>query len=163
MDDAQRGPVWRDMDDTALLVHLGQALRAHEEPPPSVVALAKASFGLRRLDAELAALVADSFDELTGPRVRSVRAPRMVSFEAQGLTIDVELTPTGSGWRLVGQLDPPGPATIQLRDIADVSGVSADADRYGRFALDVAESGPIGLLCRRPGERPVVTTWVLVG
>jgi hypothetical protein len=163
VDEPQRGSVWRDMDDATLLMHLGQALRGHEQPPAHLVELAKAGFGLRRLDAELAALVADSLDDLTGPRVRSVRAPRMVSFEAPGLTLEVELTPAGAGWRVVGQIDPPGPATVRLRGTTGVSDVTADADRLGRFALDVAEAGPISLLCQRPGERPVVTTWVLLG
>lgn len=169
-DPQRRGPQWQELDDATLLSYLRQALRASEEPPPHVVQLAKASFGLRNLDAELATLVADSLDAATGPRVRSLRAPRMLSFEAPGLTVEVELTPTGSGWRLVGQLDPPGPARILLRGATaasaqtDPSGLGAvDADRLGRFALDLVEAGPVSLLCQRQGERPVVTTWLLIG
>jgi hypothetical protein len=179
VDEQRPEPIWRELDDATLLLHLRQALRAQEEPPARVVELAKASFGLRHLDAELARLVADSFDEVTGPRVRSVRAPRLVSFEAPGMTVEVELAPTGSGWRLVGQLDPPGPARIEVRAIRGLTGGPGstppdqaplagspgvtEADRLGRFALDVVEAGPVSLLCHRPDERPVVTTWVLLG
>lgn len=165
----RREPNWRELDDATLLIYLRQALRTTEGPPPQVIELAKASFGLRNIDAELATLVADSLDEATGPRVRSLRAPRMLSFEAPGLTVEIELTPTGAGWRLIGQLDPPGPARIRLRGViatspTGVPGVGeAEADRLGRFALDVGEAGPVSLLCQRQGERPVVTTWLLIG
>jgi hypothetical protein len=151
------------MDDEALLGYLRQALLGQRPPPSGVVALAKASFGLRRLDAELAALVADSLDDTTGPRVRTVGAPRIVSFESADLTVEVELAPTGTGWRLIGQLDPPEPARIELRRPTGVSPGSVDADRRGRFALDVAESGPVSLLCHRLDRPPVATTWVLLG
>lgn len=163
MDKSQREPLWRDLDDETLLGYLRQALLGQQPPPAGVIALAKASFGLRHLDAELAALVADSLDDVTGPRVRTVGAPRMVSFESADLTVEVELAPTGTGWRLIGQLDPPEPVRIELRRPTGVSPVSVNADRRGRFALDVAESGPISLLCHRLDRRPVVTTWVNLG
>jgi hypothetical protein len=163
VDGQRRKPVWRELDDATLLAYLRQALREHETPPPRVVELAKASFALHRLDAELAALVADSLDEVTGPRVRSVRAPQLVCFESGDLAVEVELVPGGAGWRLVGQLDPSGSARIELRRPDGSSGAAVDADRRGRFALDVSGPGPISLLCRRPGRPVVVTAWVLLG
>jgi hypothetical protein len=138
VDGQRRKPVWRELDDATLLAYLRQALREHETPPPRVVELAKASFALHRLDAELAALVADSLDE-------------------------VELVPGGAGGRRVGQLDPSGSARIELRRPDGSSGAAVDADRRGRFALDVSGPGPISLLCRRPGRPVVVTAWVLLG
>ena len=160
MDKPRREPDWRELDDATLLAHLRQALREHETPPPWVVELSKACFTLRRLDAELATLVSDSLDEATGPRVRAVRAARMVSFASGDLTMEVGLAPGSEGWRLIGQLDPPCPARIELRRPAGSPDAVVDADRLGRFALDVTEPGPVSLLCRRPGLPAVVTTWL---
>lgn len=170
MNEQRREPVWSELDDAALLQYLFQSLRHHEHPPRSLVELAKASFGLRHVDAELAALVADSLDEATGPRVRSVRAPRMVSFESRHLAIELEAAPTGSGWRIVGQLEPAGEARIDLlRSVAspaptvDADRSPVDADRLGRFAVTVTDPGPLSLLCHRPGCPDVATSWILLG
>ena len=161
MDQQRPGPVWGELDDATLLEYLRQALRHHEQPPAAAVELAKASFGLRRLDAELAALVADSLQATSGPRVRSLRAPRLLSFEAEGLAVEVEAVPAEPGWRIVGQLEPPGVAEVELRRVTGPS-VVADVDEYGRFALDVAGPGPISLFCRRDGLPDVATAWVLL-
>jgi hypothetical protein len=155
-------PVWNDVDDQALLGHLRRALRRHAEPPAAVVDLAKASFGLRRLDAELAALVADSFDTVAGPRVRSLRASRLVSFESAELAVELEASPDGPGWRIIGQLDPPGHARIELWQPNGPTGHAVDADPLGRFALDVPGPGPISLRCHRAGLSDVATAWVLL-
>jgi hypothetical protein len=128
-----------------------------------VTQLAKASFGLRRLDAELASLVDDSVDGVVCRQMRSAPVIRMVRFEASVLTIAVELAPTGSGWRLLGQLDPPWPATVELRRFIGGSVIVTEADRLGRFSLDVSEVGPACLLCRRINKQDVVTSWVLLG
>jgi hypothetical protein len=160
VDKPRREPDWRELDDATLLAHLRQALREHESPPPWVVELSKACFALRRLDAELATLVADSLDEATGPRVRAVHAPRMVSFASGDLTVEVGLAPGSEGWRLVGQLDPPDPARIELRRPTGSPGTVVDTDRRGRFTLDVTEPGPVSLLCHRQGRPAVVTTWL---
>lgn len=162
MDEQPTGPIWNQLDDATLLEFLRQAFGHHEQPPESVVALAKSSFGLRRLDAELATLNADSLTDAIGPRVRTGRTARIVSFESADLTLELESTPAGSGWRIVGQLEPPTPARIHLLHPGKPTESSVDADGRGRFALDVTGPGPLSLLCRRPGRPDVVTAWLLL-
>lgn len=163
MNEQQREPVWSELDDATLLQYLSQTLRHHEQPPRALVELAKAGFGLHRVDAELAALVADSLDGTASPRVRSTRTARMVSFESAHLAVELEAAPTGSGWRIIGQLDPAGEARIELRRAAASTGPVVDADRLGRFAVTVAEPGPLSLLCHRSGHPDVATSWILLG
>jgi len=166
MDDVGRGgfPHWQDLDDPALLALLGDALRSREEPPEAVVRLAKASFGLHDLDAELARLVADSLDEATRPRVRSAAAPRMLTFETAAVTLEVEVLATATGWRLVGQVSPPGTVDrVRLRRPDRPDDITTPTDDHGRFVVDTRSPGPAGLVCRRPGDRPVVTSWFLLG
>ena len=162
MDEQSRGQAWSQVDDATLLEYLRQSLRHHEQPPQSLVDLAKAGFGLRGLDTELAALVTDSLTDTTAPRVRSAPTARMVSFEATDLAIELEATPAGSGWRLVGQLEPAAPARIRLLRPGGSGESLVDADALGRFALDVAEPGPLSLLCRRPDRPDVATAWILL-
>lgn len=162
MDEQPPGPIWSRLDDATLLKYLRHALGHHKQPPESVVDLAKASFSLRRLDAEIAALSADSLADTTGPRVRAARTARIVSFECADLALDVESAPAGSGWRIVGQLEPPAPAQIHLLRPGKPVESIVEADVLGRFALDVAEPGPLSLLCQRSGRPDVVTAWILL-
>lgn len=168
-------PHWQDLDDDALLAHLRIALRAHEECPAQVVQVAKASFTLRDPDTALAALVADSLTAVAGPRTRSAGAPRLLTFRAEDLEIELELMPTPDGWRMIGLLSPAEPVRIQLRRPPaapaggrppEGSGRGADgvdADAYGRFALDAGAGGPVSLIIRRQRRRPLATSWVLLG
>lgn len=168
-------PHWQDLDDATLLAHLRTALRAHEECPAEVVQVAKASFILHDLDTALAALVADSLTAAAGPRTRSAAAPRLLTFRAEDLDIELELMPTPDGWRMIGQLSPAEPVRIQLRrppgnpaagrppEGSDPAADGVDADAYGRFALDAGAAGPVSLIIRRPRRRPLATSWVLLG
>nr|BFE73056.1 hypothetical protein GCM10020092_063570 [Actinoplanes digitatis] len=72
-------------DDGPLLARLGALLNEAEEPPADAMELARQSFTLRRLDAELAALVEDSHGPAASVRsvaVRgSAREPRQLTFQ----------------------------------------------------------------------------------
>lgn len=155
----------RDADDE-LFDRLAATLRNAEEPPEAVVELARASFGLRRLDAELAELVADSALDLTPTGVRGdVAASRLLTFEAGDAEIEVQVTATGeNAWQVIGQVVPPAAATVRLEpaDPARVA-LEAQADELGRFSLRAVGGGPWRLVCRRQGLPPVVSPWVLLG
>jgi hypothetical protein len=171
-------PHWQDLDDATLLAHLRIALQAHEECPTQVREMAKACFTLRDLDTALATLVDDSLT-VVGPRVRSTATPRLLSFRAEDLEIEVELMPTPDGWRLIGQLSPAESVRIQLRrppvnpatgriapqsSAPEIEGIEGgvDTDAYGRFALDADAGGPVSLIIRRPHGRSLATSWVLL-
>jgi hypothetical protein len=154
----------RDADDE-LFDRLAATLRGAEEPPPHVVELARASFGLHRLDAELAELVADSALEVTPAGVRGdLAAPRMLTFEAGDAEIELQVTSADDGSRqVIGQVVPPSRATLRFEPAEpSLAPVEVDADELGRFSLRVTGGGPWRLICRRQGLAPVVSPWVLL-
>ena len=63
-------------DDDELLARLAATLRGAQQPPADVAELARASFGLRDLDAQLAELVADSARRTSPAGVRQASVPR---------------------------------------------------------------------------------------
>src|SRR5690348_14843456 len=99
-------------DDDELLARLAATLRGVQEPPRDVAELARLSFGLRDLDAQLADLVADSaVDAPAG--VRSSGAPRLLTFAADEAELELQVTAAGTGWSLIGQLVPPGAGVVR--------------------------------------------------
>lgn len=151
-----------ELDDQELIARLAELLQDAETPSWSAE-LAKASYGLRAVDAELAALSSDS-GLTAGAGMRAAAAPRLAVFEATGLSVEIEIEPAArSGlWRLVGQLTPVGPARIGIRRQDDA--VSwADADDRGRFSADQLPGGPLSLRCERPGQPAAATEWIWIG
>jgi hypothetical protein len=160
VDDERTGRSRWDSDD-ALLAHLGELLRERDAPPADAVDLARQSFGLRTIDAELAALTADSgVEELVGVRsAGTATGPRLLTFEAADLAVEVEIDGSGRTRRLLGQLVPGGPAAIDVRGRSGRV-VRVAADERGRFTIDDLAPGPVSLVCRRGGRRPVATAWM---
>ncbi|HEU5110970.1 MAG TPA: hypothetical protein VFT95_20715, partial [Micromonosporaceae bacterium] len=89
MDEDQAGAEQSRPDsDDALMARLGALFRTHDGPPAAAVELARLSFGLRTIAAELAALTADSATDRPLESVRSAdveAAPRLLTFEAADL------------------------------------------------------------------------------
>jgi hypothetical protein len=144
----------------AELVEAGQL----EAVPVEAAAEVKAQFSLRTLDAELAELVYDSAtaqDALAGVRGGAATV-RLMTFESAGLTVEVEAQPTaGERWRLVGQLVPPGPGSVDVRYASGI--VSVEADEVGRFSVDGIPAGPLSLRCHVAGSGGAVATdWLLL-
>jgi hypothetical protein len=151
-----------ELDDQELIARLAELLEDAEAPPWSAE-LAKASYGLRAVDAELAALSSDS-GLTAGSGMRAAAAPRLAVFEATGLSVEIEIEPAArSGlWRLVGQLTPAGPARIGIRR-HDGAVSWTDADDRGRFSADQLPGGPLSLRCERPGQPAAATEWISIG
>jgi hypothetical protein len=161
-----------DLGDQELLQELA-TLRADTAPPPSVAALARQAFALRLLDAELAVLVFDSDDDIvasgTDRELLAVRraAPgneRRLVFESAGERLALELTLTKSGQRhrLEGHVLPTGAVTIEIRSGAAGTATPVDADLLGGFVVEGLEPGPIRVTCRREGEGPVSSEWLML-
>jgi hypothetical protein len=152
-------------DDESLADRLAQLFREVDAPPPAVVELARLSFGLRSLDAELATLTADS---LVDPLSSTVRAggpdsgPRLLTFETADLAVELEVSGSGRRRRLLGQLLPPEPARIEVRQPSAPDLRWVDADERGRFVVESVDPGPVSLTCHRPGRRPIATEWTTV-
>jgi hypothetical protein len=152
------------LDDEGLLAAVREVLGREEPPPDWSVDLAKSSYGLRAVDAELAALTSDSGLAAASPGVRSGTEPRLAVFDTADLSLEIEIEPStrAGSWRLVGQLIPASPARIQIRQ-PRAEPVWVDADDLGRFAADHLPGGSLSLACIREGSRAAVTEWIAIG
>ena len=144
----------RDVD----LIHRIRDTFADIDPVPEEVlagARAALSWGLSAatLDAELAELVEDTSMSATAG-VRGTHAPRLVTFESESVTVEVEVSPQGNRRRLIGQIVPAGHRRLALHSPEGVRDV--DVDDLGRFAVGDVPAGPISfcLLRRRTARRP---------
>jgi hypothetical protein len=149
-------------DEDELFRRLTEMLSPQHNPPAMVTELAKQSFGLRTVDAELAALVADSEVEGTAAAVRrgaQADIPRLLTFETADLLVELEIGGASRSRRILGELVPAGPAKIQVRQPGTSASHLVDADEDGRFVIDRLQPGPFSLTCRRPGRPPVTTEW----
>jgi hypothetical protein len=152
------------LDDEGLLAAVREMLGREETPPDWSVDLAKSSYGLRAVDAELAALTSDSGLATARSGVRSGTEPRLAVFDAADLSLEIEIEPSTTrvgSWRLVGQLIPASPAHIQIRQ-QQAEPVWVDADDLGRFAADHLAGGSLSLMCMREGTRAAVTDWIAI-
>lgn len=163
-------------DDARLTAWLADLFRAADPAPAEMVELARRSFTLRTLDAELAALVEDSADAGTG--AITVREPpgadpdgpqlRQLTFQfhddrtGEDLIVAVEVAALGERRRLTGHLTPQGPAQIEVRQPAVPRARRVDVDRLGRFRVDDLLPGPASLTCHRTGAPAVVTEWTVL-
>jgi hypothetical protein len=163
-EDAEPAVPLSSLDDEGLLAALRNVLSRGEPPPSWSVDLAKSSYDLRSVDAELAMLISDSGLATAQSVVRSGAASRLVVFDAADLSVEIEIEPgTRAGsWRLIGQLTPAAPARIQVRR-QGTEPLLVDADNFGRFAVDPLPAGLVCLMCIRDGRRPAVTEWIAIG
>jgi hypothetical protein len=163
-DSDRRPPVHVEHDETGLEEELRQAAARFDPVPGELLRAADEAYTWRTIDAELAELAYDSLvdqDEISlvlGPPER-----RLLSFQAGRLTIDLEITRTGSARGLVGQLVPPRPATVEIR--VGGTSIAVDADELGRFRAGPVSAGPMSLRCSVGPAEPgtaVVTDWVSI-
>jgi hypothetical protein len=149
-------------DEDELFRRLTEMLSPQHNPPASVTQLAKQSFGLRTVDAELAALVADSEVHGTAAPVRgrqAISVPRLLTYQTAGLLVELEIGAISGRRRILGELLPEGEATIEVRQPGAADSRFVDVDNEGRFVVDGLRTGPFSLTCRRPGRNPVTTEW----
>lgn len=131
--------------------------------PPWLLQAAVDCFTWRTVDADLAELVFDSLvDQGEEALVRGPEQGRLLTFEATGLTIDLQVTGAGRSRRLIGQLVPPQRGAVELRQGDDVT--TLEADELGRFSAGPLRAGPLSLRCSTGAEsgRPVVTDWISI-
>lgn len=147
--------------DDQLLAELAEGLAQADPVPGEVTEFAKAAFAWRSMDAQLAELVFDSSqEELTG--VRSSAGARQLTFRAPGVEIEVVMM-SEEARRLIGQLVPPQPATVELRYKDEVR--SVQSDHLGRFTFHDVPIGPISIRCVIPddgAETVVQTDWMIL-
>jgi hypothetical protein len=151
-----------ETEDAELEAELRQAAARLDPVPAELIQAATAAFGWRNVDAELAELVSDSLlDQPAAALVRGGGGARVLHFRAGSLTIEVEVTSTGSARDLVGQLFPAQRAELDIRHGTRVH--HAATDDLGRFRAQFAPAGPVSLYCRPASggtQSAVVTDWI---
>ena len=152
-------------DDDLLLDELRRVFAAVDPIPEAVQIAARAAIEWRTIDAELAELVADSTVDEPLLAVRGTAEPRMLTFEARDLTIELEAEAAGPDTiRLVGQLVPPQPAEIAIRYGDEL--IATHADERGRFVAGGIGAGQVSVRCRLDSEagdgRLVETPWLSI-
>ncbi|MEU6351818.1 hypothetical protein ABZ896_21140 [Streptomyces sp. NPDC047072] len=134
---------------------LRQAAAILDPVPPRLRQIAVEAFALHDLDTRIAELGFDSVVDALPVR-GATAAPRMLTFHAGELTVDVELTPHG----LLGQVLPPQSARIEVLS-GPQAGAPLTTDDMGRFSYEDAPAGPFALRLRT-GEGVIVTDWLTV-
>jgi hypothetical protein len=155
-----------DADET-LADALRAALQRADPVPPLVTESARAALTWRRIDAELAELLADSADQtaaLAGAR-GSDAALRALTFSHRHLTIDLQFRDAGDGGRLLlGQLSPAVAATIEL-ETSESPAVSIEVDDAGRFRTRLDSGATVRLRIREQVDPPppwIQTSWITI-
>ncbi|POX51650.1 hypothetical protein C3489_19450 [Streptomyces sp. Ru71] len=146
MDDDEVQLEWLEAD-------LRRAAAVLDPPPAQLTALAVEAYALHDLDARIAELTFDSLTDALPVRGAG-EVPRMLTFSAGELTVDVEVGADG----LLGQVLPPQQASVEVLT-GPHGGAELTADAMGRFACGTAPAGPFALRLRAGGE-VVVTEWL---
>lgn len=143
-------------EEVRLIADLKDALLSAQHPQAElIIANAQDAFSYVSLEDELAHLVYDSLLEtdLAGT-VRAAETSRMVIFECQALTMELEIR----GRDIIGQIGPPGPATV-IVETADGAMTEVQADDLGCFTARANEpAGPLRFRVSRPGSS-AITEW----
>jgi hypothetical protein len=142
-----------DFDLGLLEEELRRATAVLDPVPPELSRIAVEAFALHDLDARIAELTFDSVVDAIPVR-GATDVPRMLTFHAGGVTVDVELTAHG----LMGQVLPPQTAGIEVLS-GPVAGSPLETDAMGRFTYHEPPAGPFALRLRT-GEGVLVTDWV---
>ncbi|MET9153890.1 hypothetical protein ABZX82_21850 [Streptomyces griseoflavus] len=151
---ANDGAGWDDGFDTGLLEEeLRQAAAVLDPLPPALLQSAVDAYALYDLDARVAELTFDSLVDAIPVR-GATDVPRMLTFSAGGVTLDVEVSAQG----LMGQVLPPQPARIEVLGGPRTT-AALTADDMGRFAADTTPAGPFALRLRA-GDEVVTTEWL---
>ena len=151
-------------DDDALLGELRLLVGDVDPVSGAVTSFARAALGWRRVDAELAELLADSVldsESLAATRSGLARA-RSVSFKASDLEIDLEIQHRDPGALLLGQLAPPEGAEIEIQRDDSSQAQVVQADELGRFRVELVEGGRIRLCIARASGGRIETSWITV-
>jgi hypothetical protein len=151
--------------DDELLGELRRVMTEIDPEPGDVTAFAKAALDWRRIDAELAELLADSALE-TGSLAHTRAAPdrsRTVTFSTGDLEIDLEIQQADSGLLVLGLLAPPIAASIAVQRDDGWVAPTTETDELGRFRIEIASPGRIRLRITPAdavGDATVETSWL---
>jgi len=147
-------------DDDVLMERLAEAVGRERTVPEHVMQAAKDTFDWRGVDEELELLTL-SFDssltEAVGVRGPATDSPRMLVFDGEELTIEIEVGQDV----LMGQVVPARSELVILQ-CADGRVDEATADDAGFFLLRRPVQGPIRLKWPNGEAAGAVTGWISI-
>ena len=154
-----------DGDDDRLLEELRALTARVDSVPEQVISAAKAAYTWRTIDAELAEIAELTYDSAVDESalvgVRGADGPRLLTFETADVSIELEVTADAVARRIVGQVIPPGPWTVEVRHAGGI--VSAEVDELGEFIAEGIEHGPTSIRLHGhvpDGEQLIATDWL---
>lgn len=149
-----------DADDLALLTRLRDLFDTVDPAPAAAVTAARALFGLRRLDEELAELVRDSAEEQG--RLLAVRGQgdvRLISFETGPVAVELQVTERGEVRDVVAQV---AGTSLTGAEVETPAGRRSSPVQDGLFTLDGVPAGLLRLRLLTSTGAELVTSWVKV-
>ena len=150
---------WKE--DDQLLAALGEALRSERSVPAEFIAMGKAAFSWRGVDAELATLTYDSVFEDAEAELAGLRSEpaslRHLTFTSGELTLEIEVTDDA----ILGRLVPPGPGGVEVCT-TDGTVVTAVIDQGGGFTVRPVPRGSFRLYCHATNGASVLTNWLML-
>ncbi|MER6381175.1 hypothetical protein [Streptomyces sp. NPDC001250] len=149
----EEGPADDAAADGLMEEELRQAAAVLDPVPDALRQLALDAYALHDLDARIAELTFDSLVDALPVRGMA-DAPRMLTFRAGEVTVDVEVTEDG----LIGQVLPPHSARIEVLG-GPQTARRVTVDTLGRFTSDTPPAGPFALRLRT-GAEVIVTEWL---
>jgi hypothetical protein len=147
---------FRDPDEQ-ILDTLRRSVNQPGAVPPEVIAAATGAFAWRTIDAELAALVDESWatnETLVGVR-SAAPVERTVVFKSTETMLEIDITAGG----LIGQIDPARPGTVFL-EYPDGTTAHTEVDELGWFTVHPRPAGMLRIRCLPDGASPFVTEWM---
>lgn len=146
------------IQDDPLFQRLRGVSEQADPVPEFVLEAARAAFLMRRIDAELAELVMDSAVDAGSVLVRGPGDHvRMLSFETQQVSVDIQVTTTDGLRALLVVVDgASGAVTIETTDGTK----EAVIDEHGRFSVDGIPAGTVRLHLTAADGSAVTTSWV---
>ena len=148
-------------DEQHLFDELVRLVRERDPVPAELVQMVQQSFTWRTIDAELAELVADSYESADATLVRSGEVSvRLLSFAVSGLLLELEVLNDRASRRLVGELLPGHPARVTVEHPG--GSLTEDTDELGRFIVTGVPGGWIRLRCTPTVGPALLTPWLEV-
>ena len=150
-------------DDDDLLDMLRETAARLDPPPAPVLAAARAALSTRRLNEELAELVADSDVAAAGVVRAGSGEPRLLSFETATVSVELQVEHARAGVTVHGLVTgASGEAVVEAADGEHRAPIGPD----GWFTVDGLPAGALRVRLRDDGGSSdgttVTTGWVLV-
>lgn len=147
-------------DEEEILDELRRIADTIDPVPSLVIESARATFALRRLDAELIELVRDSAEDPSRlATVRGVGDIRMLSFEFQRLTVELQVTERDDLRDLVAHVSGVELATARLESESSRREVPVDD---GVLVIDRVAAGLVRLHLSTTDGQAYATSWISI-